>query len=141
MTDADRHRRQSSGAATRKLLSRAPHTRSRLKGYGLESGPIIRPADSSRLRPVTGAAWLAVGDAACALDPLSAQGVYHALDSGLRAAQAIEGFFAGDHLALPNYAAAIEQGFDGYLRERARSYRREARWPEACFWRRRSKAR
>lgn len=48
-------------------------------------GVRVRPAESSRLDRAAGEDWLAVGDAASAWDPLSSQGVYRALVTGLEA--------------------------------------------------------
>jgi hypothetical protein len=72
-----------------------------------------------------------------ALDPLSSQGVLEALESGLRAARAVDDFLRGDRPALVRYREEIESGFDDYLRVRAGYYGRERRWPESIFWRRR----
>ena len=42
-----------------------------------------------------GDGWVAAGDAACAFDPLSGQGIFKALDGGMRAAEAVA-LFAGE---------------------------------------------
>lgn len=55
----------------------------------------IVSAASVLRNPVTGPDWLATGDAAMAFDPLSGQGVFRGLDSGLRAVSAIERMFDG----------------------------------------------
>jgi flavin-dependent dehydrogenase len=85
-------------------LERAPHTRARVRGCSLTSGLRRFAANSYSREPITGAHWLAVGDAATAFDPLSSRGICHALESGLRAAQAIEHWRPGDHTALEPYA-------------------------------------
>ena len=46
-------------------------------------------AETSALRNVFGVGWVAVGDAACAFDPLSSLGICNALESGRSAADAI----------------------------------------------------
>lgn len=50
-----------------------------------------RPVDASTLAlsPAAGPGWIAVGDAALAFDPLTAQGLSHAVGSGLAAAGAL----------------------------------------------------
>jgi flavin-dependent dehydrogenase len=53
---------------------------------------LARPASSHMLRPVHGEGWLAVGDAASAFDPLSAQGIVKALRSGVVASYAAADF-------------------------------------------------
>ena len=115
----------------------APHTHARIRSRALQSGPFIFAANSSRLDDVAGKNWLAVGDAAMAFDPLSSQGVYNALMSGVLAAQAIECSLAGDQRELHSYAVVIENNFAKYLVAREKYYRRETRWPNSLFWKRR----
>jgi len=121
-------------------LQKAPHTSSRARDYSLRSALTTFAANSSRLDPIIGHNWLAVGDSAAAYDPLSSQGVYKALESGLRAASAIGGHWAGQETALQDYAAAVRTDFDDYLRLRDRYYAKERRWPDSIFWRRRNSA-
>ncbi|MBD0394775.1 MAG: tryptophan 7-halogenase [Microcoleus sp. C1-bin4] len=54
-----------------------------------QSKLLIQPAFSQYLDRMIGDRWLAVGDAACTLDPLSSAGIYKALQSGIKAALAI----------------------------------------------------
>lgn len=132
MTDADLY-----GKSWRRHLHRAPHTRARLAGLTLESGPQVFSASSSRLETPCGRNWLAVGDAAMAFDPLSSQGVFRAIESGLEAAAAIDAHFAGAMDALPEYARSLQERFQKYLAVRAAYYGRERRWLQSEFWRRR----
>jgi flavin-dependent dehydrogenase len=87
--------------------------------------------------PVTGNNWLVAGDAAIAFDPLSSQGIYRALESGLLAARTIENSLLGDQTALKEYARGIQRSFDKYLSMRAITYGRERRWTSSAFWQRR----
>jgi flavin-dependent dehydrogenase len=139
MTDADLFGKASKRAANywQQQRRNAPHTHARIGSRALESGPFIFAANSSRLDHFAGKNWLAVGDAAMAFDPLSSQGVYNALMSGLLAAQAIECSRAGDHRELHRYAVAIENNFAKYLVVREKYYGREIRWPNSPFWKRR----
>ncbi len=95
------------------------------------------PATSSTLERVTGANWLAVGDAAMAVDPLSAQGIYRALESGIEAAGVIASPQAEKEQATRDYEVRLQRTFRRYLRTRAEYYRREMRWPQSEFWTRR----
>jgi flavin-dependent dehydrogenase len=139
MTDADLFGKASKREPNywQRQLRNAPHTRARIKSQALESSPLIFAANSSRLDRCAGKNWLAVGDAAMAFDPLSSQGVYNALMSGLRAAQTIECFRAGDHRESHRYPVLIENTFARYLAVREKYYRRETRWPNSPFWKRR----
>jgi flavin-dependent dehydrogenase len=136
MTDADLmpggHGR--ARAHWQRQLERAPHTRARVRGCALAAGLRRFAANSYSREPITGAHWLAVGDAATAFDPLSSGGICHALESGLRAAQAIEHWRPRDQTALGPYARWTRAHFDEYLRLRTMYYGREQRWPSAAFW-------
>ncbi len=103
----------------------------------LKSQPVVVAAHSSRSRFAAGANWLAVGDAAVAYDPLSSQGIYRALQSGLRSADAIRRYLDGDRAALQEYASSIEHEFAEYLRLRRQYYSYVRRWPDSTFWKRR----
>ncbi|MGZ5442231.1 MAG: hypothetical protein ACXW5U_05920 [Thermoanaerobaculia bacterium] len=54
------------------LLEEAPHTRRRIRT--IPATAALVDAGSSRLDRVAGDRWLAIGDAAAALDPLARQG-------------------------------------------------------------------
>jgi flavin-dependent dehydrogenase len=94
-------------------------------------------AHSCRTTPAAGDGWLAVGDAALACDPLSSQGLFNALYSGMMAARAIRRTLAGDALALPEYRQSLEQVADAYRANLSAWYAMERRWPDHPFWARR----
>lgn len=91
-------------------------------------------AHSATRAAFAGPGWLAVGDATLAFDPLSSQGLFHALYTGLRGAEAV---LAGDGAALAEYEARLRGVERAYLRNLTTYYRLETRWPGAAFWRRR----
>lgn len=91
------------------------------------------PAHSQRLDTVVGENWLATGDAASTYDPLSSQGIFKGLRSGIFAAYTILGG-RGDET---KYERFIADEFEGYLETRAEFYARELRWPKSPFWQRR----
>jgi len=139
MTDADLNARGSDRPIQywQKQLDKTIHTKALVDSCALESGPFIVAANSSKLNTLFGKNWLAVGDAAMAFDPLSSQGVYKALESGIRAARAIRSYFGGDDIALRIYAGEMEESFDHYLLMKSKYYATERRWPRSTFWRRR----
>jgi len=110
------------------------HTRARIEdhGYQLTAPPRVVDAGSARLDRFAGDGWLAVGDAAMALDPLSSHGIAAALHGGMLAAEAILG---GD---ARRYAAAMEATWEGYASMRRAFYAGERRWAGAGFWSRRA---
>jgi flavin-dependent dehydrogenase len=95
---------------------------SRYRGRVL-AGPTVRAANSQHLEPVCGSDWLAAGDAAMALDPLSGQGIVAALRCGIFA-----GYAAGDWLSRRNKAALVRYrrfiavALKNYQRVRRRYY-------------------
>ena len=66
--------------------------------------------------PVRGAGWLAAGDASMSFDPLSAQGLLHALFGGLAAAEATNSWLAGDDDAVPRYRRVMNSIQQAYRR-------------------------
>ena len=95
----------------------------------LVTKPRTVAAGSTALERAGGDGWVAVGDAACAHEPLSARGLHDALTDGLAAASAIA---AGE---VDGYAAGIEEKYRKYLSELDWYYRQETRFPDAEFWR------
>lgn len=83
--------------------------------------------------------WMALGDAAAALDPLSSAGLILALRDGLQAAEAVSQRTCGDETALATLGSAIRRRHARYLAQRAAVYGAVRRWPDARFWRDRSR--
>ncbi len=99
---------------------------------------LVRPAGSAYLEEPSGDGWIAVGDAACAHDPLSGQGITRALRSGILASFAITDLLCkGSPMGLARYGRLVRHGWSGYLSARQRYYAEERRWPERSFWQRR----
>lgn len=78
--------------------------------------------------PVGGEGWLAVGDAAACVDPLSSAGVSSALRSGHSAARAILEGCPEQHLA------GERRAFESLLQGRDAVYALERRWAAQPFW-------
>lgn len=113
------------------LLASATHTRERIRahGYELRHAPRRVDAGSARLDRAAGEGWLAIGDAATALDPLSSHGIGNAIATGINAARAV---LSGD---IDRYTAAVDAMWNGYVALRRGTYALEQRWPESAFWR------
>jgi len=94
-------------------------------------------AHSSVLNPCGAPGWLAAGDASISFDPLSAQGLLHALFSGLAAAEATHSRLAGDDDAMPRFRRLMNSIYQAYRRRLDFYYASETRWPYAPFWQRR----
>jgi flavin-dependent dehydrogenase len=106
----------------------------------LEILPRLRMVSAASVlrQPPAGVDWLAAGDAAMAFDPLSGQGVYQALDSGIHAAGAVRGCLEGNQSGMAEYELRAKDGFEKYLRLRAHFYGGVERWPGSEFWQRRA---
>jgi flavin-dependent dehydrogenase len=130
-------------AAVREVLRLKPvHAAAALPGIGgLIDG---EPADPPRVgtaysvaRSAAGQGWLAAGDSAIALDPLSSQGLFNALVTGADAGRTACAALAGDDGAVARYGACLARIWQAYLRHRGTYYGMERRWPAAPFWHRR----
>lgn len=111
------------------LLSRIGFKATGQSGYGA--------ANSAVLEPVARDGWLAVGDAALSLDPLSSRGMFNALYTAMTASMACHEALMGNADAFAAYAADIARVQMSYKRHLDISYRAETRWSESPFWLRR----
>ncbi len=102
------------------------------------TGPGLHRAESTRLQRFSGPGWMAVGDAAAALDPISSQGILHALHTGERAGDAVADALAGSDEARLRYEEELERLDAAYVQNRTLVYAAERRWPDEPFWQRRS---
>lgn len=100
----------------------------------------MRNASTCKLDRVIGTSWIAVGDAACAFDPLAGNGILKALQTGIASSEAILANGSNEQNDLQTYADKIVAMFNGYLRDRQIYYQKEQRWPDSSFWRRRHRS-
>lgn len=94
-------------------------------------------AANSAAASAAGTGWLAAGDCALALDPLSSQGLFNALVTGTEAGQATLALLRGDETATAAHAARIGRIWQAYGAHHATYYGMERRWPNSLFWQRR----
>lgn len=138
MTDADllpptvKHR----DAAWSEGVSRTSIVFSRMRDAA--AGPItVRPAGMIAADRVVGDAWIAVGDAAFALDPLSGVGIVHALSSGCRAGRALHAAMAGDLSLIARYERDMAEQWRVSVAQWLARYGEVSRWKYTPFWSRR----
>lgn len=125
-------------ASVSRLLSRAARRTSlRLGEPSTDDRHGYCAAHGACLEPAGGRNWLAVGDAAAAFDPLSSQGGFNALFTGLAAAEAVHRVLKGDSEAVSGYVAQLSDIWATYCRHRAIWYGLEQRWRAEPFWLRR----
>lgn len=141
MTDGDLPRTPHAADAGRwhHTLRLAPVTGARVGAATLRWGPRTYSAVSQRLVRTDGARqrWIAVGDAALSVDPISGSGVIRALRTARAAADTVMAALAGDAGAMARYEANRDEECTSYLTTRAGYYRMERRWTGAPFWERR----
>jgi flavin-dependent dehydrogenase len=140
MTDADlcRSGRYADPAAWDKALAQARHTHRRVAGLQPRWRPRVASAASHRLhRTGSPGGWLAAGDAAMGVDPLSGTGLVQALATGELAGRAIGHWLLGRPGPARDYERWLDARFEDYWTTRSAYYALETRWPTAPFWRRR----
>lgn len=138
LTDADFIQREKLTQPDRWMaqLASTVEQSQRIQKHGLSLDGEIRivQAESSFLDRVAGDGWLAAGDAAASFDPLSAQGIMSAVNSGLDAAHAATAWLSGDRKAPVAYADHVRRSYAEYLTHRSVYYRIERRWLNGEFW-------
>ena len=107
-------------------------------GFVPDGESSVTSVRSAVLEPAAGESWLAVGDAAMSFDPLSSQGLFNALFTGLAAAEATDSYLRGDQSSLVQYQQTTRAIFDAYKSKLEAVYAAEKRWPDAPFWQRRN---
>ena len=95
-----------------------------------------RSASTERLEVAAGRGWLAVGDAAIRLDPLTGSGLLWSCESAERAADAIVDGPITESSAR-DYSAFVAATWASYCVQRRQFYKAEQRWPTSGFWQRR----
>ncbi|QTD49320.1 NAD(P)/FAD-dependent oxidoreductase [Sulfidibacter corallicola] len=105
----------------------------------VEGSPFIKAAPSFILDRIAGDGYVAVGDAACAFDPISSRGIHKALSDGIDAAEAVAATRQGERDALARYAEGVVARYETYLKTRTSLYRGEADRRQSSFWHNRLK--
>ena len=151
--DLPEAKRAARRAGFNQLLAESMHIGPLLKARGYRPGGTIRgaPANSQRLGFFCGDAWLAVGDAAQAYDPLSSQGIDKALRTGSHAGHLIHYALTDNprsatdlgsgNALIQQYAEQQQQLWQTYWSRRDFHYRAQQRWPDKPFWQRRHQPR
>ena len=142
MTDSDLSRGEGLAAEAGWYASLRDTTATwgRLAGGAPAWGPRLFAAVSQRLcRNGPSPQWLAVGDAALAVDPITGSGVVRALRSAKAAVPVVLALLANETpLTIDAHERERDLECTAYLQERAWYYGMEQRWRNAAFWRRRA---
>lgn len=143
MTDADlcRDGKYADVSRWERAVGRTHYIRECVAGGRRSTKPRVASAASYRLdRRADSRRWLAAGDAAMAVDPLSGGGILRALLSGEAAATAMAHWLVGRTGPAEAYERWLDRRFNDEWAERARQYSLETRFQEEPFWRRRHEA-
>jgi flavin-dependent dehydrogenase len=126
--------------AWERRLRRTRHTQARVSsgGYRLMENPHVAPAGTAILDRLSGANWVACGDAAASYDPLSSHGIATALATGHDAAEALHNSLAGNGATRARYEDRVRRSFEYYMRTKNEYYAQEQRWRDRPFWQRRN---
>lgn len=138
-TDADLIEIRQSNAAIARALCDAPVVSEVVPVHCL-ANPVrtMTVSAATVFRPTaSGEDWMACGDAAQTVDPLSSLGIAHALADGLDAARATLRALQGDGDAFRQREQLRRRRFLEYLRHRLSYYSTERRWADRPFWVRR----
>jgi flavin-dependent dehydrogenase len=120
------------------LLRSSKYTSNRCNKLKYLWGPNFFPAFSQRLqRHYSEEKWLAVGDSAIGVDPLSSSGIFNAIKSGYEGGKAIFQWLMGDKSYSDLYEQMLDKRLNEYLIQRRYYYSMEKRWENSLFWRRR----
>lgn len=95
--------------------------------------PVVYPASSTKLSALFGAGWIAVGDAAFTVDPLSSHGIYNALDHAALLHEHVM-TYPDPLIDLSPVGLKFERLFGMYMELRDRTYSLEKRWQNSEFW-------
>lgn len=100
--------------------------------------PALRPAGSRCIAHDVALPLLCAGDAASCFDPVSGQGIFKALRSGIFASYAIGDFLLrGDDAGVRRYRRLVRDEFAAYRKTLRQFYAMEQRWTGRPFWQRR----
>lgn len=102
-------------------------------------------SNSTKLQKIAGKQWVALGDAAMSFDPLSSQGMFHAMASAMLLKDLINHYdcirkpsVGNIELFQREYTSQMDRVWQQYLRHHSMYYRSEQRWKDRPFWKRRS---
>lgn len=141
MTDTDlcREGRYAHPQSWSQALAATRYTRERLRSAAIASPVRVAWAATHRLeRGDSMRRWLAAGDAAIAVDPLSGSGVLRALLTGEAAGMAIAHRLLGRTTPAEAYEQWLDRRFEEEWAARTAFYEMERRWRDYPFWHRRS---
>ncbi|NET32685.1 MAG: NAD(P)/FAD-dependent oxidoreductase [Cyanothece sp. SIO1E1] len=105
-----------------------------LGGVTYTDSPHVIEAGGGYLNNFAGPQWIVAGDAALIFDPISSQGIFNALYTGMKAGQAVHAALIGDLSGVDAYIERLKAIRAAYCRHYSLIYRSENRWADKSFW-------
>ena len=105
-----------------------------LRSVTYTDSPHFIKAGGGCLNNVAGPQWIVAGDAALTFDPISSQGIFNALYTGMKAGQAVHAALTGDLSGVDAYVERLKAVRATYRRHHSFIYRSENRWANKSFW-------
>jgi flavin-dependent dehydrogenase len=118
-------------------LSKTTHIKMKVKDTVSNKKLWVRSAFSHKIDAIDKRNFLAVGDAVASFDPISSMGIGFAISSACHSAKAImDSDYNLD--SIGEYQKSIKNIFDEYLETKSLFYKKEQRWNDSSFWRKRN---
>ena len=124
-----------------KLMEHTNHIKKIIKDnyYDIIKQIYSTDARSAHLDRFIGFRWLSVGDASISFDPLSSQGIFNAMYTGMKAGYALSYYLLGNDKYLKDYEHILYKIYYAYKKNLTNYYTIEKRWQNYPFWNRRQK--
>ncbi len=119
-------------------LSKTAHIKIKVKDAILNKKLWVRNAFSHKIDAIDKKNFLAVGDAVASFDPISSLGIGFAMSSACHSAKAIMDDSEFNLDSVGEYQKSIKSIFDEYLETKSFFYKKEQRWNDSPFWRKRN---
>ncbi len=113
---------------------RTKHVRAHALGATFLCEPRGFAASGAVLNRCYGQGWVATGDAAMAFDPVSSQGIFHALYTGMKSGRAVVAALGGNLDLMAEYGKELARVRTAYLLHHRQAYAREQRYSNQMFW-------
>lgn len=118
-------------------LAQTAFMKRKVQGAYAEDGTWVKNAFSQLTDCTLRNHFITVGDAACSFDPIASMGIGFAISSACHAARAIMDVANGHTETISAYQQGVQHIFNGYLGTKSHFYRKEQRWNQSLFWKRR----
>jgi flavin-dependent dehydrogenase len=121
----------------RKLVNETKHIKQMIDDRSRLTKLHTTDASGARLEVFAGEGWIAAGDAALSFDPLSSQGIFNSIYTGMRAGESVHSALI-QKTDFKDYVSELERIREVYSSRQSLYYSMEQRWLALPFWRMRA---